>query len=584
MVVRINPIGTKDSDLSTQRILVLHTIQLLPHSPYREYQTKRYLQLNRNSRSFVITVPIESQFLVEVCLARYWSVTGDFEISCECEFRGILPNLKSISLISNEAKKIVLTSLLRDEELNVDAKLSILKSYIKPVELGKISVLGYRDNVFEEHRIIYQIVLKYEFTMAENGQITPRVPMLQGYLYESALESQLLLCFDGKSKLLGVADAWPGQISAKKGKVVIFLQIRHESPTLLEKFSSLEMVVEKNLKNPISAKTYFSHENMILGKSSKPVLVKQGSSRAIFIEAENFSKLPGEVKLGDVLEGTISFCNPSVSKIGQNKRPGGFPLSLVIGKPDVKEKKATPMDEKSLDEKIMEDLVAAKSSILKKHFANEDEKSKFDSIFEEFLRDHPSELSLHLGGLKHFMDDAKAKKETKLFEKVVEACEVALKEINSEELAKHFGISHDKSDPQVEKLCNLLSKKREQFIEILLYRVEALGELCKDDNDDLNQKLAEALKESKRWIKAGNAGTGDANALRVMMVEDRKRLGTMLKYLSVIIDKQPQNIGISGKDCLKEKAKLLEELGYLHLRDIMLTKSIIDFPSSYATF
>ena len=33
--------------------------------------------------------------------------------------------------------------------LNTDAKLSILRSYIKPIELDKISVLGYRDSVFE---------------------------------------------------------------------------------------------------------------------------------------------------------------------------------------------------------------------------------------------------------------------------------------------------------------------------------------------------------------------------------------------------------------------------------------------------
>jgi len=42
--------------------------------------------------------------------------------------------------------------------------------------------------------------------------------MLQGYLYESALERQLLLWFDRESKVMGVADTWPGQVSAKKGK------------------------------------------------------------------------------------------------------------------------------------------------------------------------------------------------------------------------------------------------------------------------------------------------------------------------------------------------------------------------------
>jgi len=82
----------------------------------------------------------------------------------------------------------------------------------------QISVLGYRDSVFDEHRRIYHIDYKYEFAMSENGQITPRDPMLQGYLYESALESQLFLCYDRESKLMGIADKWPGQASTKIGK------------------------------------------------------------------------------------------------------------------------------------------------------------------------------------------------------------------------------------------------------------------------------------------------------------------------------------------------------------------------------
>jgi len=49
-------------------------------------------------------------------------------------------------LFHNSSK---IESLFREEDLNTDAKLSILKSFIKPIELDKISVLGYRDSVFE---------------------------------------------------------------------------------------------------------------------------------------------------------------------------------------------------------------------------------------------------------------------------------------------------------------------------------------------------------------------------------------------------------------------------------------------------
>jgi Tripeptidyl peptidase II len=63
---------------------------------------------------------------------------------------------------------------------------------------------------------IYQLILEYNFNQAEAGEVTLRLPLLNGVLYESALEAQMVLLFDANKRLLGASDAWPSAIKCKE--------------------------------------------------------------------------------------------------------------------------------------------------------------------------------------------------------------------------------------------------------------------------------------------------------------------------------------------------------------------------------
>ena len=89
------------------------------------------------------------------------------------------------------------------------------------------------------------MTLTYELNLEADASITCRVPSLNGYLYESAMEAQFIMVYDSSKKLLGVSDCWPDAIKCKKGDITIRLQIRHSSISLLKKFEGQVLAVER---------------------------------------------------------------------------------------------------------------------------------------------------------------------------------------------------------------------------------------------------------------------------------------------------------------------------------------------------
>jgi len=71
-------------DDASSRLMVLHTMQLFPHTPYRDREMQTYLRTTPGSEK-VSTVKVEGGVTVEVCLARFWSALGFTELSCDVQ-------------------------------------------------------------------------------------------------------------------------------------------------------------------------------------------------------------------------------------------------------------------------------------------------------------------------------------------------------------------------------------------------------------------------------------------------------------------------------------------------------------------
>jgi len=216
-----------DKETST-RLMVLHTVQLLPHSAYRDAQVQKYLNL-LPSEETVTSIPVHAGITCELDLARYWSAQGATRVTVNVKFRGVTAVPDSVTMLcGGGGAKVRLHSNLEDEFILPNATLTKWQSPLSPQTAGVISPCDERDVLTSNNKQVHQLVLTYEFENKEAGSFTPRAPALQGFLYEAAFESQMMLVFDEDKKFIGAADSWPSEIKAPPGKVTIRMQIRHD--------------------------------------------------------------------------------------------------------------------------------------------------------------------------------------------------------------------------------------------------------------------------------------------------------------------------------------------------------------------
>lgn len=437
-----------DTD-SSSRLVVLHSLQLLPHAAYRDAEVQKYFNL-LPSQTKVTSIRVHSGFTCEVDLARYWSAVGNTAVEVQIEFRGFQPLPESVQLTAGSGGACVrVSSVLKDDSIAPAAKLTKWKTPLRPKADGVVSPLGERDVFPSTEKRIYQLLLTYEFSQEEAGSFIPRAPVLQGVLYESAYESQLMLIFDEDKKYLGVADAWPSEIKAPKGTVTIRLQVRHDDPAMLEKLKDTTIWIERKLEKEISLSVYASRETMLSGTSPlKNRTMRKGMGTSVFFAEPPTSKIPSGCKAGDILFGTAHFGSGDSSLPGDGKRPGGFNVSYIVGpKPATKKAEGeTPeaKDERTVEEKVSEAVRDFRVEQLGKLTTEEKKDGKFEELYKTFEEMYPDHLPLLLARLQ-YVD--KEENRDEVAPQVVEAADNVIGKISAEELALHFGKNYDKEDP-----------------------------------------------------------------------------------------------------------------------------------------
>jgi len=575
-----------DDASSSAKLLALHTVQLLPHAAFRDFEKKQYIQL-RPAQTTVVSVPVEAGITAEVCLARAWNTLGEKSISVNIKFRGARPVPDNVVLTNGLGAMVRATSDLADETILPKASLTSWRTPIRPKAGATPKPLGERDIFPSPDRMIHELVLQYEFTQDDKGSITPRVPALQDVLYESGFEGQLILVFDGDKKLLGTCDAWPSAVNVPKGKVVIRLQIRHDSPKKLEKLKDLTMWIERSLENSINLSAYGSKEALVTGGSTlKKQLLRKGKSTAIFFEAPSVSKLPSSSKPGDILKGSFTLGAGNDSFPGSGKRPGGFPLTYVVGPkpekapsdPDPPE----PEDKRTVDEKIEEAIRDLKVAQLGKLTKKEKEGGKFEELYESLAQQYPGHLPLLMAKLKYL--DAHEKRSEKIDE-IVETAEALISSIPQDALAMHFGKKSDNDDPVAVKERKEMKEKKSMLTEAL-----ARLALAYSAAPDEETKFAEALKRLKEWTDIDSNDKGSDKFAQLVMAREEKagRLGAVMKVINKILAKDIKEkdylLPISKSALYEKRVEILTKLGYISLADHDKCTRVISCPPTYSGF
>jgi len=584
MDVTVRDTRTSDLDVSS-RTIVLHALQLLPHTPYRDNERKRVLNLVPG-QTLITSTAVHEGVTLELALARQWSVLGDTSLHVQVSFQGITPSNHQLTILPGGAGASTrITSALSNESILPTAKLTHWRTPIRPKSPGTISPLGERDLWPTQSTQIHQLVLTYEFDQPEAGNFIPRVPSLQGYLYESPYESQMILAFDSQKKLLGVADSWPSkEISGPKGKITLRMQIRHDSPEMLLKLSNQVLWIERKLSKEVAVSVFASHHDMLKGQPSfsKRTLAK-GNSCAIFLAEPAADKLPKATKAGDVLLGNVSYESPEGSLPGAGKKPGGFPLQYLVGPSEstvAKPKDPEPPDDRTPAQKLEDAILKVKLENVQKLASDEKQASNFTALYDSVMAQHPNEIQLMLVGLLH--DDLESWRMQRLNE-IVQKANSIIDKIDASKLVLYYGVTgyYNKDDGPSVKERKEMDQLKDALIEALARKARALADLDKPEFDDTMQQLA-------KWVD--NMETNNKFAvLNLAKLGRQRRLGSVLKLLTTLLEKDGEETKggicpLTRADLLKRRATVLEELGYHHLVEYDRVWSLIASPKSYTLF
>ncbi|KAG7388999.1 tripeptidyl-peptidase II Tpp2 [Phytophthora pseudosyringae] len=511
----------------------------------------------------------------EFCLGQFWSALGDSIVQVEIRFHGIKPDQEKIVVTGGEeSHKVLVSSSVETETLAPKISFTKYVQHIRP-KTAEISPLSSSRDQFPDKRQVYQLILTYPFTKKEAGKVVPRLPLLNGRLYESPFEAQLMMIFDDKKQYMGCSDAYGDETTLKKGSYVVRAQIRHEDVSKLEKLKQMMLVLNHDVKE-IPASVYGHQDDVALGgKAIDKKSLSTGKYLSLFIGEPAYDKLPAGNAVGDVLTGKIHFGQKDGAIKGSSRRPGGFDITYVI--PPAPTPVKDPEPEEPKDERDEEEIAKeAVRDLLLERTTKLVGKPTFLPAWQRLVDQFPNHLPAMQAKLHHF--DFEADRSTQLAE-VVEAADAVLALIKQDELALFFGTrSVPGEQPAAEKK---LRKEKEREKSILS---DALGRKARALGDSAQwEDFLLAYADLQKWEDV------EASAyLHVSLLHDRhfSAFGLALQRLRKVQDMEQADKTkiISDATLATEVASTLDALSWKHWATYEAQWERRRAPTSYRIF
>jgi len=344
--------GSKDS---APRMMILHALQLVRGSAYRDNEKRSYVTLTPGSHH-TISFPVLGGVPMELFLGRYWSTLGTSFSSASSTVVPIPMKVKlnfstlvvpqTVMLkwgcrVSDAVKISTTRECFASQEVSVSAKLDTALSTIKPSGF-KLQALGERDVMFNGDRV-YSLVLEYVIDQDQpSAEVTPTWPALNEHLYESAMFAQLsqIYSFPPQRRLLYTADAWPkNKCKLSKGKYVLRLAVRHTSAAALEALSDLPCVLRINLPKAVSLSFVKQRFHAVVtgngGVGNRQLA--PGASLLFYVKEPSEKDLPKGLTAGDILRGSMTLVkgassSPSIEVFyacGDQRSPPALPAPVA---------------------------------------------------------------------------------------------------------------------------------------------------------------------------------------------------------------------------------------------------------------
>ncbi|KAG7670442.1 hypothetical protein Ndes2437A_g04966 [Nannochloris sp. 'desiccata'] len=575
---------------TTPKSYMVRATALLPHTRYSDSEFRTFAsQLPPRGESTSVFA-VHSGTTLEITIAQFWSSLGHSALEMELIFHGL--DIKTNSGSGNGtsgangvvidgaagAVKVVARAPLLREKIKPSAKLDTVRIPLRPVDAGVLAPLRAPRDLLPGGRTIHSLLLSYKLSLPEGGKVTPRVPLLNKFVYDSEIEAQMSFTRDENKQLLGVGDIYPDAITLKKGEYTVQLVLRHEDPGVLEKLRTLPMLIERKLETAIQVPVYTTNGNAVLGKDavSKERPLCAGEAVALFLGPVPDDKMPKDATSGRSLVGSFSLGQTSAGK----DAPGALSMTYLVPPKKADVTTTAPIapatagatTTSSLETGLFEAVRDAEVKFLSDMKTDTEEtQAAYAKLLKELNEKYKSHLPLLREPLKRLSTKpAPERAASETVSAIIAAADTVLAAIDTTELAVFIAAKcPDESEGAAERRKDM-DEKKSAVVEALAAKCSAL--LDKESSKDSDEFEA-CYAQLRRWVDP----VADAShaPLAAKREERAGRTALALKALekSVNPDDKP-----ATKEVLERREELLRALGWEHWAYMEKTKKRMAFP------
>ena len=578
-------------DLDGTRRIVMHTVQEIPGQSFYESGTREYITMRDNDTQ-VQSFEVTGGRTIELAIAQFWSSLGKTDLTVNATFHGIKPDSHSLHI---DAAKLVtqvdITAPLGNEAVAPSGSFNKIRKVIIPSNFKTRPLSDPRDSL-PSNRQIYEAELSYSFNISKKTTVTPQPALALEDQFHESWESLIWILYDKSKRFIASGSSGSrGSTSLNKGDYTLKFHVRNHELKHLKKLKDMPLNLDLKIVKPVSLKFHSDPDNAITGGSGfRSGILSKGNQTRIYIERP--SSIPSEAAAGDILLGSISYGQSNSNLIGSGKKPDGFPLSMRV--PPTKPVKNKPIDssknnkkdEKSEAEKLAESIRDLKVTRLTK-LHGEKKSEDFDQIAKEILTAYPDHLPVLVEQLRRLDGETNRKKH---LEKIVAAADAVITKIDTEALAKHYGIKLNQDDDNAQAERKKIDKKLNTLTDALYRKGRALGyqetQLREKDDikseektrliSELKNKFESNFSELQKWVE-----TKDDKfvLLHIRRENMHGRIATALELLNEKIKRLPHD-----KKLYKKRIRLLGELEWDEWKAHEEKWQMLRFPSKYQLF
>jgi tripeptidyl-peptidase-2 len=534
---------------------MLHLLQLVPKQNQKNKHAYSFMLGNGSygdpeSDQQVIKkhFSVRGGLNLEVCLAQFWSGLGKHAIDLSLNFHGVqiagnLSNGQSTLHLEPQVTRLDIASIRREDSLNVSVSLNKLRKYIRPSEANITPMLPDRD-LLPTTRLLYQLILSYNFTIDASNTITPRFPTVMNQLYEHFLAGVFGIIYDANQKVVGYLDVFDHDIKlSQKGEYTIKLQLSTEEESVLEKLKDTILELDLDVKST-NFNTYQTLGDVFTKTSPNysKIILERKDTKVFYVAAPTGPEaIPKEAKAGDALVGKLDF----LGKVEGGQYNVVYTVPPLVEEPsNGKNNNKKPTDEE-LGQKLTEATRDLEISYLKKFAADS---AAYKDLLDKLESTYPDDIALLEYKMNALWTSSEAKsnidsllKPNQLTEEqaqeIIQIADTIAGKFNEHELLEFYGRKKpdNETDEQKEQRKENDNKKK-QLVNALKNKAMAYAALL--NKDEHRQELDAIIDALQQW--SSDDSNSNLASLLVKVKRDREAshpataLKSVQKYLSEV--------------------------------------------------